>query len=244
MSRICIISDVHGNLPALEAVIRHAGRCDLWWCAGDTVGYGPYPNECVRVIEGLCESAVAGNHDLGATGGIRLVAFNSLARRACRWTAGRLEPDARAYLEALPLTCDAGSESALVHGSFADPVWDYVVSKEQARRAFEACAQKICFNGHSHVPVLFACGSQGEIEEMQPSGDALRMLEEDRRYIVNVGSVGQPRDGDPRACYVIYETDDMTVTYHRVRYPVEVTQGRMAAEGLPRLLVERIAEGY
>lgn len=243
MARIGILSDVHGNRPALDAVFSHAGECDTWWCAGDTVGYGPYPDECALMLEGVGAASVAGNHDLGAIGSISLESFNSLAREACRWTGARLGVEVRAYLDSLPPVLETAPDTVLVHGSYTDPVWEYVLSATRARNNFEAYAHRLCFNGHSHVPVVFTRGPGGDIDTIIPTDGARIALEEDIRYMVNAGSVGQPRDGDPRACYIIYNTDEEVLFYHRVEYPVAETQARIIEEGLPRLLAERIAHG-
>lgn len=234
---------MHGNLPALDAVLSHAGECDSWWCAGDIVGYGPYPCECARLVAEIKARTVAGNHDLGAIGRIGLDAFNSLARDACAWTGARLEPEVREYLESLPLALEEPPGAVIVHGSYIDPVWEYVLSAEGARRSFDANAHRLCFNGHSHVPVVFACGPGGDIDTLATPDGANIYLEEGWRYIVNAGSVGQPRDGDPRACYLVYSTDEEMISCHRVAYPVETTQKRMAGAGLPWFLAERIAYG-
>lgn len=243
MAKIGILSDIHGNLPALQAVLLHAGECDEWWCAGDMVGYGPYPSECVGRMAAIEAKAVAGNHDLGAIGRTDLHAFSGMAREACTWTGAHLEPDARVYLEALTLVLEEPPEAVIFHGSYVDPVWEYVLSPAAADRSFEANSYRLSFNGHSHVPVVFYRGARTDTGMLVPSEGLSLVLEEGARYMVNAGSVGQPRDGDPRACYMVYCTDDQTLCCHRVDYDVAKTQMEMLEVGLPRFLAERLSSG-
>jgi diadenosine tetraphosphatase ApaH/serine/threonine PP2A family protein phosphatase len=251
LAKIAVIGDVHGNMPALEAVLLHCNGCDAVWCVGDTVGYGPYPNECVSRVRGLGAIAVAGNHDLGSLGMIDLMSFNTYARRACEWTGEVLQGDAREYLDSLPLRKRVDGDVLLVHGSPRDPVWEYVLNMGQALEVFGSFDERICFHGHSHSPLVFASvveeTGDREKPEVQPlvPGDGYRLeLERGRRYLVNVGSVGQPRDGDPRACYVLFDPDEGIITYRRVTYPVAEVQAKMDEEGLPEMLSRRLAEGY
>ncbi|MBU4173574.1 MAG: metallophosphatase family protein [Actinobacteria bacterium] len=251
MAKIAVIGDVHGNMPALEAVLSQCDGCDAVWCVGDTVGYGPYPNECVSKVRGLGAIAVAGNHDLGSLGKIDLLSFNEYARRVCEWTGGVLQGDARDYLDSLPLRKRATNDVLLVHGSPRDPVWEYVLNMGQALEVFGSFDERICFHGHSHSPLVFAsvAGETGEGAEpaSEPAvpGDRYRLeLESGRRYLVNVGSVGQPRDGDPRASYVLFDQDEGIITYRRAPYPVAKVQAKMEEEGLPEFLARRLADGY
>ena len=251
MAKIAVIGDVHGNIPALEAVLSQCDGCDAVWCVGDTVGYGPYPNECVSRVRELGAVTVAGNHDLGSLGTIDLLSFNTYARRACEWTGEVLSEDARDYLDSLALRKRVTNDVLLVHGSPRDPVWEYVLNMGQALEVFGSFDERICFHGHSHSPLVFKSlvGESGELDEsaVQPTvpGDGYRLeLEGDRRYLVNVGSVGQPRDGDPRACYVLFDPDEGLITYRRVLYPVAEVQEKMKEEGLPEFLARRLADGY
>jgi predicted phosphodiesterase len=245
-----IIGDVHANLPALKAVIAHAGKCDEWLCIGDVVGYGPFPNECVEVVRDLGALTVSGNHDLGSLGSIDLSSFNSHARRACIWTGGVLEENARAYLSSLE-SKHSGEGWMIVHGSPRDPVWEYVLSKAQAYHNFLQFDEKICFHGHSHAPAVFRWSSSAQnaddftaVEVAIPAdGDDIE-VDADHRFLVNVGSVGQPRDGQPSSCYVIYDKARQVLEYHRVPYQIAETQKRMAEVGLPVYLIERLAHGY
>jgi len=249
LSFTCVIGDVHGNLPALEAVIASADGAGGWLCVGDTVGYGPYPNECVRRIEEIGAMAVAGNHDLGSRGRLDLSSFNREARLACEWTRGTLVEASRSYLDSLPTTRHS-QEWMLVHGSPRDPVREYVVSVSQANASFLEFEEGVCFHGHTHVPAVFrsSCeppseGGMSVIELTTPRDGDVIELEEGHRYMVNTGSVGQPRDGDPRACYVELDRGRGTITYRRVLYPIIDVQEKMSDTGLPAFLVERLAAG-
>lgn len=242
MERVAVFGDVHGNLPALDAVLKHAGDCDAWWCAGDVVGYGPFPNECVRSVEELGARAVTGNHDLGSIGKMDLEEFNAIARVACRWTGGVLDDSPREYLESLPATLSV-SEAMVVHASPRDPVWEYVLTGETALSNFRAFSERICFIGHSHAPEFFTLDGEGKVDVALPTeGEEIR-LEGENRYIFNVGSVGQPRDGDPRACYTVWRPGEGTVTYHRVEYPIEDVQRAILEAGLPEFLAVRLSLG-
>ncbi len=242
--RYLIISDVHGNLAALEAVLAAAGACDAVWCLGDVVGYGPQPNECVervRDLPGL--RCVAGNHDWGALGRLDLSDFNPEARRAAEWTGEQLTPSSRAWLEGLPERIVEG-EFTLVHGSPRHPIWEYVLSPDVARANMAYFDTPTCLIGHSHVPVIFredgAPSSPLTVLVPEP-GEVLRYGE--RRAIVNPGSVGQPRDGDPRACFVLLDAATGTLEYRRVAYPIGETQERMRQAHLPERLALRLAYG-
>lgn len=246
-NKICLAGDIHSNFAALEAVVRDAGQVDAWWCVGDVVGYGPDPNECVETVSELGAIVVAGNHDAGTTGKMSLSSFNMDARVAGEWTAGVLTANSKSFLESLPETHYLeDSDSLLVHGSPTDPMWEYVVSATQAERNFEAFTANICFIGHTHVPLVFAtppAGSKEGVSETVPADGETIRLEAGRRYLVNVGSVGQPRDGDPRACYVMFEPAAMLITYYRVDYEVALTRRRMEEASLPSFLSSRLELG-
>jgi len=242
MAGIGILGDIHGNLPALEAVLEHAGECDEWWCVGDIVGYGPFPNECVERVRSIGGKCVTGNHDLGSTGDLDLESFNIFARIACEWTGSVLEPAVRGFLSALR-TMETPRESVMiVHGSVRDPVWEYVTVARVAEVNFAVYEETLCFNGHTHVPVVFA--SRDGAMYMTEVFDGLELpLQDGTRYMANAGSVGQPRDLDPRACYCVFHPQKMVIEYHRVEYPVERVQARMAEEGLPEPLIARLVHG-
>jgi len=239
--RYAILSDVHGNLEALRAVLADAReRSDGALCLGDVVGYGADPGPCVDLVAERCESVIAGNHERAVTGQIGLDWFNPWARTAAEWTRTRLTADAQAWLAALPLVREV-ADATLVHASPAHPEeWEYLIAPEDGFAAFGAFATRVCFVGHSHLPRAWAQGSWGHDHDAVPSTVALQA---GSRYIVNVGSVGQPRDRDPRAAYAIWDLDRRCVEIRRVTYDVAAARAKILAAGLPRLLAERLVEG-
>jgi predicted phosphodiesterase len=242
--RIAIVSDVHANLPAFEAVLRHAeasGPVHALWSLGDIVGYGPHPNECVALSRRYEHRAVAGNHDLAACGLMGTEEFNEAAAEAARWTSEQLSEAARSYLRELPkVTCE--DDFTLVHGSLRWPEWEYLLSSEQAQAHLELQQTPYGLVGHSHLP--FVCREQkGSPPTLRPATDGERVELGDQRLILNPGGVGQPRDGDPRAAYALYDSHARVVTYHRVEYDIVATQQAMEAAGLPRWLIERLSYG-
>ena len=259
--RIAILADVHANLAALEAVLRHAeaqAATDALWCLGDTVDYGPQPSECIARLRGLGAVAVAGNHDRAATGAIGTEEFNPDAATAAVWTRARLSQDDAAYLDALPEVAyasagrDAGPESGasgaeftLVHGTLRDPIWEYLHSHEAALAHLERQQTPFSFVGHTHIPVLVLPGDEFPhgCELYYLEDGAGRQLPVDRKLVINPGGVGQPRDGDPRAAYAVYDSEQKTITVHRVEYDIPATQRLMEDAGLPRWLIERLAIG-
>ncbi len=246
MSRTGIIGDVHGNLPALEAVIS-AAECDSWLCVGDIVGYGPQPNECTGRVMELGALAVVGNHDLGSIDMLSLAPFNQDARRACEWTRRVLDRRARDFLGSLPGKL-SDKDTLLVHASPRDPAWEYVLTETQAYENLLEFEEHLCFNGHSHVPEVFSIGIDGEpdlddVQSLTPDNGESVEIESCRRYMANVGSIGQPRDGDPRACYVVLDSDRGLLSYHRVPYEVSRTQLAMEEAGLPSFLIRRLSVG-
>jgi len=238
--RVAVLSDIHGNLPALQAVLQAIGPVDALWQLGDIVGYGPEPDAVVSTLRESGAGGVRGNHDAAALGLIDADAFNDDARSAVDWTAARLEPATRDWLATLPERTVEGPFT-MAHGSPRDPTWEYVYSVPVARANFPAFDTTHCLVGHTHVPLAFRL-QDGRIETIQPSHGSTLSLD-DRRTIVNPGSVGQPRDGDPRACAMLIDTDTMVVEWRRVPYPVAETQARMRTEGLPSRLIERLSFG-
>jgi predicted phosphodiesterase len=209
--RCAIISDIHGNLDALEAVLADAGDVDGLWCLGDLVGYGPQPNECIAALIERRAQCVAGNHDWAAIGKMDTAEFNPEASEAAQWTGAQLTPEHRAYLQALPTQLVAGEQGdfTLVHGSPRDPVWEYLTHLSAARLSFSYFRTPYCLVGHTHVPLVFrhplSADVAGDYETIAPEqGKALPL--DARRMIANPGSVGQPRDGNPDAAYMIYES--------------------------------------
>lgn len=243
--RILVISDIHGNLTALEAVLANAGPAvDAVWCLGDLVGYGPDPNECVERVRNLpALQCLVGNHDKAALGDIDLNTFNADARAAIAWTQAALTPATREYLQNLPETIESGKYT-LVHGSPRQPVWEYILDRATATLNFPYFATPYCLVGHTHSPVIFTQVSEEDLcEEKRPRpGEKLRL---DRvRRILNPGSVGQPRDNIPDAAYAVLNFEAGVWEASRVAYDVGETQARMASHDLPERLIARLAFGW
>ncbi len=239
--RFGVISDIHSNLIALDAVLDSMGSVDQYWCLGDVVGYGPEPNECIERLLELDHVAVVGNHDAAAIGAASPRLFNGEARRAVEWTARVLTKESAEYLRSLPEQMEH-DQVLLVHGSPRDPIWEYVTSRGQAADAFAASEVQYLFVGHTHIPLVFVQDSQGKVLSGAPEDDlTLRLGSE--RLLINPGSVGQPRDGDPRAAYAIVDSDRMLVEFHRVEYDVEEAQRRMKTMGASEWLTSRLAYG-
>ncbi len=242
--RYLIISDIHANLAAMEAVLNDAGSFDMIWCLGDLVGYGPDPNECVARIQEFEHISVTGNHDWAALGRLSLEHFNSDARLANTWTQEELSVGAREYLEALPIRLERDGVT-LAHGSPREPLWEYILDVEQAAINFRHFSTPVCLVGHTHIPVAFAFDEEREYYHVliPPYPAPIVLNAPGARLILNAGSVGQPRDGDPRASYAILDTEESTWEHRRVTYPVEITQERMRARNLPRRLIARLGMG-
>lgn len=241
--RALIVSDVHSNLEALGSVLRDAeerGGFDQVWSLGDLVGYGPEPGACIDLLRGYDCVAVAGNHDLASVGALSLEAFNSHAAAANRWTATQLTRDQADYLRGLPLKLELGEFTA-VHGSPLDPIWEYVVSVSAAVTSFLHFDTSWCLVGHSHIPFLCRPVEESVVFMDFPLDTPVPLGAD--RVIVNPGGVGQPRDGDPRASYAIYDSGGRALVHHRVQYDIPATQRKMEERGLPRYLIERLAYG-
>lgn len=239
--RFGIISDIHANLVALDAVLADMGPVDQYWCLGDVVGYGPQPNECIQRLLDLDHAVVMGNHDAAAVGEASVRTFNGEARRAIQWTASVLSRESLAYLETLPERLEH-DDILLVHGSVRDPIWEYVTTREQASELLAVTEQPYTLSGHTHIPAVFVRDSSGAVLAGRPDDEMeLRLVGE--HMIVNPGSVGQPRDGDPRAGYALIDTERMSVQFHRVEYDISETQRRMREVGAGEWLVERLAHG-
>jgi diadenosine tetraphosphatase ApaH/serine/threonine PP2A family protein phosphatase len=217
---------------------------DAYLCLGDVVGYGPAPNECVDRVRTLGAATVTGNHDRGAVGLLPATAFSPLARAAIEWTADVLTPESRAFLSALPERLQSPAFLA-VHGSPRDPVEEYILGLPTALAVFAVSDFTLCLVGHTHLPGLFLKDADGGVAARPLRPDQPVTLTGSSRYIANAGSVGQPRDGDPRAAYLVLDDPGgaQTVTLHRVRYDIAATQAEMAARGLPPLLARRLASG-
>jgi diadenosine tetraphosphatase ApaH/serine/threonine PP2A family protein phosphatase len=239
--RYAVLSDIHGNLEALEAVLADASaESDAVLCLGDVVGYGADPVACVELVAARAATTVAGNHEHGVAGLLDLDWFNPYARAAAEWTRERLDRDHVSYLASLPLTAEV-ADATLVHASPRHPEeWDYLISAEDGLGAFAAFSTRLCFVGHSHMPGIWSLGSTGP--EYLP-GTVEVTFEHGRRYLANVGSVGQPRDRDPRAAYALWDVERGRLGIRRVPYEVERAQRKIVAGGLPRLLSDRLARG-
>ena len=239
-----IVSDVHSNLEAFTTVIGDAETqrgFDEIWSLGDLVGYGPDPAAVIDLLREYPHQAIAGNHDLASVDKLSLEAFNSYAAAANTWTAGALDGDRRQYLIEQPLTLEI-EEFTLAHGSPRDPIWEYVISARAAIASFNHFDTYWCLVGHSHVPFICRADAQrGAIFMNPPLGGGYDLDEE--RLIINPGSVGQPRDGDPTASYMIYDSEEESIAHHRVAYDIEATQRKMRTHGLPDFLIDRLAQG-
>lgn len=245
--RVAIISDIHANLEALEVVLEDIARreCGLTVCLGDFVGYGPNPNECVdRLSPRLAGRNVAGNHDRAAIGRLDISFFNPVAQEAILWTQRTLRAPVQHYLTALPAewTHDGPLPFLAVHASPREPIEEYVLDAATAAASFRHRSFALCFHGHTHVPALFTA-ADGAVDTRAFVPEQAVRLEPDRRYMINVGSVGQPRDGDPRAAYAVLDTESALVHLVRLPYPLEQTQATMYREGLPPILAERLSVG-
>jgi diadenosine tetraphosphatase ApaH/serine/threonine PP2A family protein phosphatase len=242
--RIAVVSDVHANLEGLRAVLGHAergGALDGVWCLGDLVGYGPDPGAVIAELRSRALTAVCGNHDGAAADLMDVEEFNPAAASAALWTRGRLTAAERAYLAHLPHTVVLG-DFTLTHGSLRDPVWEYLLSPEQAAAHF--ALQKTLYGlvGHSHF-TFWAEEEPGRGPVFRRAEDGTTLALGGRRLILKPGSCGQPRDGDPRAAYLLYDRDAATVTWHRVEYDIAATQAKMRGAGLHPWLIERLAMG-
>ena len=240
--RVAVLSDVHSNLHALEAVLGEvdAGGFDAIWFLGDLVGYGPRPNECVALLQERAAICLAGNHDLVVLGKIPIEAFAGEAAAAAAWTQTVLGETARAFLDSLRPQAQAPGAD-LFHGSPRDPVWDYVLSQETAWWSFQATSAPLVLVGHSHV-ALQLWESDGEAGgDQAPAGTTVELA--GARRLLNPGSVGQPRDGDRRAAWLEIDNATARATFRRTEYPVEQTQAEMREAGLPEALAVRLAHG-
>ena len=241
--RVLLISDIHSNLAALEAVLNHAEKFDAAWCLGDIVGYGPAPNQCIQKLRDLPLTCLAGNHEWAVLEKLELKAFNKDAQHAIRWTQDVLSSQNRAWLEQLSsMLMPPDYDITLVHGSPRQPIWEYILSVTTASENLSYFDTSVCFFGHTHVPVVYLQARDSEhmtlqyLSEDKPFALAPKML-------LNPGSVGQPRDRDPRAAYALLDLDARTFTYHRVAYDIAATQAAMLRADLPPRLIARLDYG-
>ena len=240
--RVAVVSDIHSNLHALEAVLAaiEEANPDELWCLGDLVGYGPQPNECCAAIAQRADVCLAGNHDLAVRGTIDLEEFGGEAAVAARWTREVLAPEAQVLLDRLEPE-GAAHGVALYHGSARDPIWEYVLSDEGALVTLELTQSPLVLVGHSHVALRVVKSGDEVVGGVAAAGTELEL--DGVRALLNPGSVGQPRDGDPRAAYLLLDLDAQHASFRRVEYDVKRTQHEMRDAGLPEMLAGRLELG-
>ncbi len=240
--KLALISDIHANLEALTAVLDHCTEqgAKRVLCLGDVIGYGANPIECLDLVAQRCEVTLMGNHEYAALGLVSTESYNEVARATTEWTRALLDDTKREALADLPLDHSDG-DMYFVHASPFEPDrWHYIVSPESALLAFQHLDQRLCFLGHSHVPMVFEENPSG-LPYCYPAESFV--IHDEKRYVVNIGSVGQPRDNDPRASYAIVDLEAREVLFHRVAYDISLTQQRMAQADLPEPLISRLAVG-
>jgi predicted phosphodiesterase len=240
---VAIVSDIHGNRQAFEAVLDaiEASECEELWCLGDLVGYGADPDACVELARRHAAICLAGNHDMGVRGDLPLEQFSRGAALAARWTQETITADTLGYLSGLePVMLD--EKVGLFHASPRDPVWEYVLSALQADLCLDAQSHRVCLIGHSHVALSF-CRVPGEAASGQTRTDGEELDLDEGEWMVNPGSVGQPRDGDPRAAWLELDLDGGTALYHRVEYDIDAAAAAIRAARLPDSLAERLSYG-
>ena len=244
--RIGIITDIHANLPALEAVLAatEAAGVEETWCLGDIVGYGVEPDACAELVRERCQVCLTGNHDIAVLGGLDIASFSEAAAVAVEWTRANVAERTLEFLRELE-PHDERDGIGLFHASPRDPIWEYVLSCEQADAGMDANRRRIGLIGHSHVALFFsrpAAGEEGETRGAEAGDGALLDLSEGE-WLINPGSVGQPRDGDPRAAWLELDTEEMTATFHRVPYEIERAAKPITDAGLPSRLANRLYTG-
>ncbi len=242
--RSAVLADIHSNLEAFQAVLRdleEKGGADELWCLGDIVGYGPNPHECIQLLRQHHCACVAGNHDWAVIGKLDISAFNPEAATACQWTVGAMTREDVDYLTSLPLTLRLG-DFTLVHGSPREPLWEYILSVQSAKANFGYFDSRFCLIGHSHSPLLLELDLNNSCQLHQLPGEL--PLKTASRFIINCGSVGQPRDGDPRASYAVIDTEQESLRHYRVRYDFKITQEKMLDADLPTRLASRLSVGW
>jgi diadenosine tetraphosphatase ApaH/serine/threonine PP2A family protein phosphatase len=243
--RTLVVSDVHSNIEGLRAAVADAaaaGPVDAVWCSGDIVGYGADPAAVIALLRECGATIVAGNHDLASSGLMGVEEFNTVAAAAVRWTAGALSQDERDFLSALPLVREIG-DFTLVHGSLRAPEWEYLLEPEQAAAQFALQPTPYSIVGHSHLQFAVVEPEGGRLPRFREMRDGESLKLSGARLILNAGSTGQPRDGDPRAGYMIIDDADGIVSWHRVEYDVAAAQEKIGAAGLPPFLASRLSAG-
>ena len=242
--RTAIISDIHSNLEALSAVLYDIEtlNIDEVICIGDVIGYGPNPNECINLVSKKCPDILLGNHDAAALDTLSTQNFNINAKRAIEWTNEQLTPDSRSFIEGLPMVKING-EKTFVHSTPYEPkMWYYITSVEEAAFNFQFFNTKFCFVGHTHIPITISIDKNLNINVSQEEFIDFDK-DDDTHYLINVGSVGQPRDRNPKASYGVLDMEANTFTIRRVEYDIEKCQQKMRKYKLPEFLVTRLSEG-
>ncbi len=242
--RVLVISDIHANFTALEAVLKDAGTVDETWCLGDLVGYGPDPNAVVEEIRDIPNlTCLLGNHDVAVVGRIPFEAFNGDARRTLEYHERVLSADNMNFLRSLPQNLKVREDASLVHGSPRDSVWEYILNSLSARLNFDHFTTPWCMVGHSHLQCMFRHNAENDRVTLEPirPGEVVNLKP---RLIMNPGSVGQPRDRDPRSAYAIYDTEAKTWEPRRVKYNIEEVQKRIREAKLPEKHAIRLMEGW
>jgi diadenosine tetraphosphatase ApaH/serine/threonine PP2A family protein phosphatase len=239
--RVAVISDVHANYHALAAVLRAVDRegVDEVWCLGDMVGYGPKPNECCDAVRERADLCLVGNHDLVSLGELSVSDFNDEAAAAAVWTNKVLSEGSESFLRTLEPQAER-AEVQLFHASARDSVWEYILTEEAARATLELTTTPLVLVGHSHVALALTLQDHNVAGGLAPDGTRIEL---DGRWLLNPGSVGQPRDGDPRAAWLLLDFDGRFAGFRRVTYPIEETQAEMREAGLPPLLAARLERG-
>lgn len=251
MPKIAIISDIHSNLHALTSVIEdvQAQNCNDMVCLGDIVGYNAYPRECLDYIRSCECPTIKGNHDEEVVrGDYRMM--NPMAKQSMEWTRQQLDEDQIKWLSRLPYVRLVRSQFAMVHATLDSPKnWAYILNSSDASGSFNRQSLPICFHGHTHVPRIFSfsAGHTQDDEqltsELYTNGEYSIQPQAGVKYFINTGAVGQARDGDPRACYCIYDTDNNIITMRRVAYDIVAAQAAIMAAGLPPYLAQRLESG-
>jgi predicted phosphodiesterase len=240
--KLGLISDIHSNLEALTAVLEDLKKqkVDKLFSLGDVIGYGCDPIECLRLVNENCEVKLMGNHEFAALGLMPSSHLNDIAQESLEWTRQNISDREMAIISDFEL--DTSFEgNYFVHASPFEPEnWHYVLTTKEALAAFEEFGEKICFFGHTHIPVIFSFSPEGRLRQTAghdflPNGE--------NRYLINVGSVGQPRDNDPRACYAIFDTEEGALSYYRVGYDISETQAKMTRANIPSMLIDRLSTG-
>ena len=238
--KIALFGDIHANWEALETVLADADEqgCDSYVCLGDVVGYNADPVKCLEKIREMGCPVVKGNHDEDAGGEHSLEMMNPTAAEALQWTRDQLSSEQREWLARMRMVRQV-EDFTIVHSTLDQPnVWNYVTNKFDAMSNFSYQFTQVCFHGHTHVPRVFVRGSR--VQEVTPDSVA---IEPGMKYFINAGSVGQPRDGEWKASYCIYDTDNKIVTFRRLEYDIETTQKKILDAGLPKILADRLSQG-